>query len=1008
MTECSCWATLHEVVRRSHGATVSSGTLSNGSSDGKTDVATLVHGVSGGSAVGGRERNSAHATAPSSTNTANHGGRAFLRAPLGKALPGTQIRIEWQEWQEWSTQPAPDGDDREEHGAIAGTCTASTARAAIGEVVITRPEHPCWLLERTSCTTRTPSKQSGRGKHSEDTGANGWKWMPVHEHFSGDMVAAADATNSAAAAAADTAVPMLPCDLSSVEGGVYWVGRKDRQFKRSGHRLHPDEIAATIEQNASNVQQCKVLLVSPPADELCSTNGSGVVTHQHRLVAACAVAPELLRGTANGEAKVRANLQQIIKTVLPPAAIPDQLLIMETIPRTTNGKADTTMLLRMAAAAATHAKTARAAAALLEPTTPLQHSKQAIWTEVLTASARHGRRLLLPETLAAVSATTSYLEAGGDSHAAVLLAAHLITAIVHTATGGSGGGHANLQAEMLTALLGEAPAWTVVDVISKGLEPDALQLAAPLSPPSPSPSLQASAAGNRSAKRIRLAGETTVDTNGDVLACVQVASRARPFHRNVVAEMLPQIPQGSSTSTATKLVLQSAWKVELGKCNDATPLLVARHSGSSTSDRIGSAPPPTDTVAYVGSHSYKFAAIAVESGHLLWTTTFKDRVDSSACISACGTLLAVGCHDRHLYIIQAATGKVVWRYETGDQIKSSPVANPSNHRHVYVGSHDGYVHAVDIVARQPLWKVAAPAPAPACGRDAETQPPAAAVFSSPVLDAQQRLLYTADLAGMLCCWRLNGSSTVGCAGGGSRSAMGTAASADSGALVEAPPALVWQTSMGGPIFSTPTLDDASIFVGCTNKKLACLNRTTGDVRWTVETGGPIFSSPLLVPARGKSTSVGAGGGRAGVVVVGSHDGHVYCADATSGAVIWKQCLGSSTVYASPTAAPLLQLRLPLAVGEGDPDVALAIVACNTAGELHVFAHHDGALLAKLVLPGQVFSSPVCCSTRGVVGSAGGGSGGAGVGGGGADVSNGMKVIIGCRDDYIHCLEWRYC
>jgi len=51
----------------------------------------------------------------------------------------------------------------------------------------------------------------------------------------------------------------------------------------------------------------------------------------------------------------------------------------------------------------------------------------------------------------------------------------------------------------------------------------------------------------------------------------------------------------------------------------------------------------------------------------------------------------VGCEDKNLYAIDAATGKEKWRFATGDWVDSSPaIANGI----VYVGSNDKNLYAI--------------------------------------------------------------------------------------------------------------------------------------------------------------------------------------------------------------------------------------------------------------------------------------------------------------------------
>lgn len=73
------------------------------------------------------------------------------------------------------------------------------------------------------------------------------------------------------------------------------------------------------------------------------------------------------------------------------------------------------------------------------------------------------------------------------------------------------------------------------------------------------------------------------------------------------------------------------WKVDTGKCVDASPLLVEHATGGKHSE-----------VVYIGSHSGWFFAIEFTSGNTLWKTLLNDRIESSACVSACGHFVIVG------------------------------------------------------------------------------------------------------------------------------------------------------------------------------------------------------------------------------------------------------------------------------------------------------------------------------------------------------------------------------
>lgn len=101
--------------------------------------------------------------------------------------------------------------------------------------------------------------------------------------------------------------------------------------------------------------------------------------------------------------------------------------------------------------------------------------------------------------------------------------------------------------------------------------------------------------------------------------------------------------------------LVPAWTVSLGKCIDASPLVVVpcgstalesivdvdSGAGASAScDGHGGAN-VGGTVVYIGSHSKRFAAIDTDSGNVLWEYAAPDRIEASAALVGGGRFIAV-------------------------------------------------------------------------------------------------------------------------------------------------------------------------------------------------------------------------------------------------------------------------------------------------------------------------------------------------------------------------------
>jgi outer membrane protein assembly factor BamB len=86
--------------------------------------------------------------------------------------------------------------------------------------------------------------------------------------------------------------------------------------------------------------------------------------------------------------------------------------------------------------------------------------------------------------------------------------------------------------------------------------------------------------------------------------------------------------------------------------------------------------------------------------------------------------------------------------------------------------------------------------------------------------------------------------------------------------------------------NSAAIRDGRVYVGNTDRRLLCLDASSGALLWQFETGGGIGSSPALY---------------GDYVYFGSKDKNVYCLDALSGAQVWNHSTGN-TVLASPAVA----------------------------------------------------------------------------------------------------------
>src|SRR5437016_4082780 len=84
--------------------------------------------------------------------------------------------------------------------------------------------------------------------------------------------------------------------------------------------------------------------------------------------------------------------------------------------------------------------------------------------------------------------------------------------------------------------------------------------------------------------------------------------------------------------------------------------------------------------------------------------------------------------------------------------------------------------------------------------------------------------------------------------------------------------LAWSFKTGGPVKSSPAIEQDKVFVGSNDESVYGLSFAAGKRLWAFKTGGAVESSPLALD---------------GKVFVGSSDGVLYALDAATGSVAWK-------------------------------------------------------------------------------------------------------------------------
>jgi len=195
------------------------------------------------------------------------------------------------------------------------------------------------------------------------------------------------------------------------------------------------------------------------------------------------------------------------------------------------------------------------------------------------------------------------------------------------------------------------------------------------------------------------------------------------YHSNNIDESMRSPLCHRSTSSIpekTTYSLQLRWKCFLTKCLDASPLVIAfaqneerekekeqekekekELDGKNRGDGVR-------LVTYIGSHFRQFQAVDMETGEILWQQTIGGRIESSATASRSGegatnsfpiisidpylypVEVIVGGYDHFLHVFSSRDGRPLWKFETGDEVKSSPATDEIT-GYVWFGSHDHHL-----------------------------------------------------------------------------------------------------------------------------------------------------------------------------------------------------------------------------------------------------------------------------------------------------------------------------
>ncbi|KAF4032965.1 PQQ-like domain [Phytophthora infestans] len=325
--------------------------------------------------------------------------------------------------------------------------------------------------------------------------------------------------------------------------------------------------------------------------------------------------------------------------------------------------------------------------------------------------------------------------------------------------------------------------------------------------------------------------QSSMGVNGIYLpTCYIPVPTAKP---RVVASSSPSLPWA----------LRTAWRVDLRKCIDASPLVAQRRDHT---DAVCSA------WAIVGSHSGQVVCVDIlAAGHEIWRVTLDDRIEACAALSLKHEIVYVGTYGGTLFALDLQTGGTRWTFQATGAIKASAVVMEQQELVVF-GAYDSNFYGLEAETGQLQWKL-----------DVR-----GSLFSTPLYCKWSKQLFVAVTNGNV--------------------VSITSTSDDNFRSIQEH----WRLQLAAPVFAGLNADFELnlLLVGCADGNLYGVTMTTGEILWQVATEKPIFSSPCVY--------------RPGSVVFGSHDGMLRKVDSRTGELVWATSLNGA-VFASPMVVHLV-------------------------------------------------------------------------------------------------------
>jgi eukaryotic-like serine/threonine-protein kinase len=277
-----------------------------------------------------------------------------------------------------------------------------------------------------------------------------------------------------------------------------------------------------------------------------------------------------------------------------------------------------------------------------------------------------------------------------------------------------------------------------------------------------------------------------------------------------------------------------------------------------TKVRVTSSPAFSGGIVYFGSYDSKFYAVDAVSGQLKWkfqtggerrfaakhihgiqpaAETMPDPFDFYLSSPAVWNgVVYFGSGDGNVYALDAGSGALVWKFQTGDVVHASPAIGNGT---LFIGSWDSFFYALDVATGKEKWRFKT-------GEDHEIYNQVGIQSSAAVMDGtvyfgcRDSNFYALDAATGQKKWAFNNKGSWVITSPAVRDGKVYFATSDSGLfyVLDAEAGTeVFSLKFKWPMFSSPAIAGSTLYMGTHEGKLIAIDLKTQKLAWEFQTDG---------------------------------------------------------------------------------------------------------------------------------------------------------------------------